>query len=464
MTPPRQTRRRVLATLGSIGAGTALGATPTSGAGRDAAGDGFRGVARRTYRYFEDFTDETTGLTIDRVDEARGGRYDPATRTSPTNIGMYLLGTVAAVEFGFLRERTALDRIETLLDTLESIETWNGLYYNWYNTDDGSLFRDFGLFVSTVDNGWLTAGLVVVASAFDDLYERATRLADAMDYEPLYDPNVYNPFDPDAPVGQMHGGYDANEGALTAHHYGVFNTEPRVASYLAIGKGDVPREHWWGMFRTFPPEFEWTNQTPEGEFRTYDGISVFEGRYVYDGIEYVPSWGGSMFESLMPALVLKEPELGSNALGRNNERHVAVQRAYARESDLPAWGFSPCALPAADGGYSEFGVDDAGIEGYDDDTYATPHATFLAAEYDPAGARTNLRTLGELGARGRYGFYDSVELASGEVTRSYLALDQGMTIAALANHLEDGVLREYFHAHPFGEAHESLLSAEEFSI
>ncbi|MCQ6265214.1 hypothetical protein M1K46_06000 [Fictibacillus sp. WQ 8-8] len=272
-----------------------------------------------------------------------------------------------------------------------------------------------------------------------------------MDYKTLYDPEV----------GQFRGGYDVVTGKLTEHHYGMFYTEPRLGSYIAIGKGDVPRDHWWKMYRTLPPEWDWQSQTPEGPTAEYDGVSVFEGHYEYKGVKYVPSWGGSMFEGLMPGLVLNEKKYGKNALGLNNERHVQLQMAFAKEKGYRAWGFSPAATPE---GYSEFAATPLGTSGYKDDGTVTAHASFLALDYAPTAVRKNLDELSKLHVYGKYGFYDSVNVKSGEVAKAYLALDQGMIMVSIANHVKHDVIRNYFHQDPIAEKPLDLLKREEFSI
>ncbi|SEA37231.1 hypothetical protein SAMN05421743_104149 [Thalassobacillus cyri] len=409
-----------------------------------------KAISKQTYRYFEDFTNEETGLTDDAV-RLNDGTIKPQTHTSPTNIGMYMMSTISAQEMGHISKEEAVDRIQTTLNTLEGLEKWNGLYYNWYNTEDGSLMTDWGQFISTVDNGWLSAGLIVTGQAYPELNDQTSSLVEAMDYSTLYTPEV----------GQMRGGYDVAAGSYTAHHYGAFYTEPRVASYISIGKGDVPSEHWWKMYRTMPDSWDWQAQNPEGYPVTYDGVEVFEGHYSYNGKKYVPSWGGSMFEALMPQLVLKEKELGKDALGLNNQRHVDIQIEYAEEQGYEAWGMSPAATPE---NYSEFAATPLGMDGYKSDGTVTPHATFLALEYAPMEAFENIQVLKEFDMYGEYGFLDSVNVETGEVTQAYLALDQGMSMVAIANYLEDGVIRDYFHQDDIGKNPEELLIKEELSI
>ena len=101
----------------------------------------------------------------------------------------------------------------------------------------------------------------------------------------------------------------------TGHHYGAFNTEPRIASYIGIALGQIPAVHYFGPWRTFPDtcDWSWPEQKPVGEWRTYLGVDVFEGTYRYDDQLVVPTWGGSMFEALMVPLVVPEENWGRRA-------------------------------------------------------------------------------------------------------------------------------------------------------
>ncbi|MCD7035155.1 DUF3131 domain-containing protein [Metabacillus sp. GX 13764] len=409
-----------------------------------------RMIAKQTYGYFEKFTDKKTGLTYDEVRMENDQPVSEAKHTSPTNVSMYLMSTVSAQRLGIISRKEAVTRIETTLTTLKGLKKWNGLFYNWYNID-GSLKTDWGQFISQVDNGWLSAGLIVAGQAYKEVHKDTDALVKNMDYSKLYDPKE----------GQFFGGYDVALGKHTDHHYGLFYTEPRVASYIAIGKGDVPKEHWWKMFRTMPPEWDWQGQIPEGKEAVYDGVKVFEGHYTYKGTKFVPSWGGSMFEALMPSMVLKEKELGKKALGLNNERYAKLQIQYAKEKGYPAWGFSPAATPD---GYSEFAATPLGTSGYKDDGTVTPHATFLALDYAPKEAMENIKALVKLKTYGKYGFYDSVNVKTGKLAKAYLALDQGMIMVSIANHTDRAVIRNLFHHDSIGRNPEDLLKKEEFSI
>lgn len=407
-------------------------------------------TAEKTFRFFVEYTDPETGLTMDRVDFEM--EETKAEHTSPTNIAMYMLSMVSGVELGFISKKDAELNLEKTLQSLQEMETWNGLYYNWYFTKDGSQKTDWGQFISSVDNGWLTAGLIVTGQYFDSLKDLTDPLVQQMDYSSLYDNSV----------GHLHGGYDKEKESLTPHHYGLLYTEPRVTSYLAIGKEDVPEEHWWRLYRAFPPEFDWQSQIPSGEMKDYDGINVYQGVYEYEGIKYVPSWGGSMFEALMPSLVMKENELGVNGLGLNNLHHVQGQIRYAEINELEAWGFSPAAIRNS---YGEFGAPVLGADGYEDKGTVTPHASFLALELAPEEVYDNLKKLKDMGVYGDdYGYFDTVNLQTGEVAHTYLSLDQGMILASITNYLKNGVIRYHFHQDPIGKKPEHLLEVENFGI
>jgi hypothetical protein len=102
-----------------------------------------KAIANKTYKYFQDHTDPVTGMTYDETRYTVEGKKN-ATHTSPTNIGMYMMSTVSAQHLGIISEDEAVKRIQVTLNTLEKLEKWNGLFYNWYNTKDGSLKKDWG--------------------------------------------------------------------------------------------------------------------------------------------------------------------------------------------------------------------------------------------------------------------------------------------------------------------------------
>jgi hypothetical protein len=448
-------------------------------------------------------TDASTGLPADNI----GGDLDASTRstyTSPTNIGAYLWSTIVARDTGLISRREARERARTTLRTVADLEKHepSGMFFNWYDPATGDKLTTWPEngnpvypFLSSVDNGWLATGLLVTERAIPSLKREAGAIRRQMDFGYYYNGAEgvrKDPADTTALVGgQIRGGFwvePPGDGTcstpgnyrgdadvhFTCHHYGAFNTEPRMASYLGIASGQIPARHYFGTMRTFPPtcDWSWTETRPTGEWRRHEGVDVFEGTLPYRGTKVVPTWGGSMFEALMVPLFVPEETWGKRSWGVNHPLYVQGQIEHGlEETGYGYWGFSPSNDPA--GGYREYGVDALGMDGpgYTSDqertdwdqpyegcpdragepaptTYGdgvvTPHASFLALRYAPDQALANLAALREdFDAYGPGGFYDAVAVRSGTVSREYLALDQGMVVAALGNALTRDSLRDY---------------------
>ena len=464
--------------------------------------------AADTWRSFTAMVDPDTGLVADNI----GGDLDPADRsafTSPTNIGAYMWSTVVARELRLITADEATARIAQTLHTLGTLEIHqpSGMFYNWYDPATGAKLTTWPVdgstvhpFLSSVDNGWLATALAVVRDQVPQVAAQAGALLRRMDFGYYYNPGerqIRGGFWVDPPPGcfvadNYRGGADVY---YTCHHYGAFNTEPRIASYLGIASGQIPQEHYFGMFRTFPPEgcdWSWTEQRATGQWREYLGVRVFEGVYSYRGMQLVPSWGGSMFEALMVPLFVPEDDWGVHSWRLNHPVYVQAQIEHGlREAGYGYWGFSPSNNPA--GGYREYGVDPIGMDpaGYTSDQerttvdygygecrpaqpppsdygqgVVTPHASFLALRYAPEEALANLANLRrDFDAYGPGGFYDAINVTTGQVSQRYLSLDQGMIMAALGNELAHDVLRDVFR-HDAGMKRQvaPLIRMEEFSL
>ncbi len=235
-------------------------------------------------------------------------------------------------------------------------------------------------------------------------------------------------------------GYRVTEGSLDANCYDLLASEARLASFVAIAKGDVPTRHWFRLGRT---------ETPVG----YGSALV--------------SWSGSMFEYLMPSLVMRAP--AGSLLEQSNRFVVRRQIEYGAELGLP-WGVSESAYNARDleltYQYSSFGVPGLGLKrGLSQDAVVAPYATALAAMVDAPAATRNFSRLAAAGGRGRYGWYEALDytparLPEGEkvaIVRSYMAHHQGMTLIAISNALQNGAMRARFHAEPIIQATQLLL-------
>jgi len=460
--------------------------------------------AADTWQSFTALVDPDSGLPADNV-SAVGVR---SAFTSPTNIGVYIWSTLAARDLSLVKAAEAEGRIAQVLDMLESMErhTPSGMFYNWYDPATGEKLTTWPVdgspvypFLSSVDNGWLASALLILANtAKPGLRDRAAALLNSMDFGCYYDPLARGP---DLGAGLLRGGFWSEEDAppyatgfprgdycgmggavvYTSHHYGTLNTEPRIASYIGIAMGQVPPEHYFAMWRTFPEtcDWGWPEMDPDGVTHTYLGIEVYEGHYRYRGMNIVPTWGGSMFEALMVPLLVPEEEWGPLNWGINHPLYVQAQIEHGlEEAQYGYWGFSPSNNP--EGGYREFGVDPIGMEpnGYTSDLertlvdygfadpsgsgycpgrdpqplpaeygqgVVTPHASFLALEFTPEAALENLANLRtDFESYSWGGFFDAINISNGEVSEYYLALDQGMVMAAIHNALKNDRLQHYF--------------------
>ena len=235
-------------------------------------------------------------------------------------------------------------------------------------------------------------------------------------------------------------GYRVTDGSLDPSCYDLLASEARLTSFIAIAKGDVPSSHWFRLNRAL---------TPVGR-----GSALI-------------SWSGSMFEYLMPALVMRSP--AGSLLSQTYELVVRRHIAYGAERRVP-WGISESAYNARDlkftYQYSSFGVPGLGLKrGLSEDVVVAPYAAALAAMIDPTAATQNLRRLAEAGGRGAYGFYEALDYTSTRlpegksvaVVCAYMAHHQGMSVVAIANVLNDGAMRTRFHAEPIVQATELLL-------
>lgn len=414
-------------------------------------------VARDTWRFFDEIVDRDNGMPLDTVQIGQGdtalsdgawiGDY-----TNVTNIGVYLMCLVSGYDLGFITREEAVRRLRLTMTTVGNLDYHeSGFPYNYYDT---TTLERTSYFVSLVDSGWLLAGLYVVKNAFpEELGAQADALVKRGHLQFFYDPVER----------QFYHGYYEHLKVYSDYHYGTFYTEPRVTSYMAVARQEVPRDHWFeGLVRTFPESFLWQEMKPINR-KVHDvlGYKVEGGYYEWKGLRYVPSWGGSAFEALMPALLLNERTLAPEGLGQNNLSHVWGQIRFAKEElGMPVWGMSPSSVP--EGGYSEFGATPFGSKGYRPGV-VTPHASVLAIEYAPEEVIGNLRKMIELyDIYGEYGFYDAVTVATGLVARKYLSLDHGMILVALNNYLNDGAIRKRFHADPVMKSAEELISAEKF--
>ncbi|MGI5827418.1 MAG: glucoamylase family protein [Patescibacteria group bacterium] len=391
-----------------------------------------------TWRSIERLTIPETGLIADNINE----HEEITMYTSPTNIGLSLMGVVVARERGIISGQEAKYRLIHTLKTLGKMEKCHGFLCNWYDPETGGVLSRWPAngnllnpFVSSVDNGWLAAGLMVVREAESDCAETANKLLNDMDFSFFYNQNL----------GLLHGVYRPTSETFEAWCYAILNTEARMASYIGIAQKQLPAEHYFRLFRTFLPGHK-QKQIPRGHFERYLGVEVYEGNYVdKDGVSVVPSWGGSMFEALMPTLLVPEEEWGPTSWGINHQRYVQAQVNHGASCHDGWFGYSPCCDP--EGGYREFGLWSLGsfCDGYPcgskynpicNERVITPHALFLAAKYAPNESLWVLTDLERAYPEiySSNGFFDAIN-TSGRVAKTQLALDQLLSFLSGGNEL-----------------------------
>jgi hypothetical protein len=411
-------------------------------------------IARDTWRFFDEVVDKKTALPLDRIVLGKKGVFEDGCSvgdyTNVTNIGLYLISLVAGYDLNFISKDDVISRIIATIKTIESVETYKYFLFNYYDTTTTEKTSNF---ISMVDSGWLACGIYIVKNAFSEdqnLVSLCEKLLSEWDFSFFYDPIE----------GKFFHGFYHNINSFANYHYGTFYTEPRIVSYLAIARGDVPFDHWFKLDRTLPENYSWQQQIPKNRnLKNFRGINYFGGYYEYENKKFIPSWGGSLFEALMPTILLQEKVLAPESLGLNNQIHSEIHASYATEKlNYPVWGMSPCAVPG--GGYSEFGINFLGLKGYKSGVI-TPHVTFLALDYIPELAIHNMRTMiKEYDVYGEYGFYDALDPISKEVEYKYLCLDQAMIFISIDNYLNNGIMRKRFHNDPIIKKAEYLIKEE----
>ena len=357
--------------------------------------------AKDTWRSMDALT-LPTGLPADSVTRTKDGKFQVVNLTSPSDIAAYLWSTMAAEDLKIIGPEEAADRLGRTLTSLVKLEKSHGFFYNWYDPRDGSNLKvwpgggSVRPFLSTVDNGWLAVALMMVRNARPAFREVADGLLNPMNFGFFYDP--YDPKNPIEHPGLLRGGFYSDDNTYAGYHYGMLNTEARIASYVAIARKQVPPEHYFRMSRSRPANATGPSSTCRGKVRDYLGVPVAEGYNSYRGLRIVPSWDGSMFEAMMVSLFIPEADWGPESWGVNHKLYVRASIDNALEdSRLPAWGASPSSIPS--GGYRVYGVaplsvDTRGIEAARE-TVMTPHASFLAIQFAPHETLRNVEVLAD---------------------------------------------------------------------
>ena len=382
------------------------------------------------WEYFRQLcTEETSWLPPDnfQTQPPKGAAH----RASPTNIGLAMVSALAALDLHVAEPGEALGLIENIMSTIEGLPKWRGHLYNWYDTLTGAPLQP--AYVSTVDSGNLCACLVCLKHGLSeygrpDLAQRAAALAEATDLSALYD----------GKKKLFRIGLDPVRGEVSPGHYDLLASEARLTSFLAAARGEVPVKHWQALSRA---------------------------QLSLDGWRGLASWSGSVFEYLMPELFL--PLEKGSLLWETARFCLYAQRRRALRAGAP-WGNSESAFFSLDAGmdyrYKAHGTGALALRrDMDTELVVSPYSSFLALAVHPRAALKNLRRLRQMGLWGRFGFFEAIDLtpgrskAGGSVVECFMVHHLGMSMAAIANALEGGIMRRRFMAEPACAAFQSLL-------
>lgn len=355
---------------------------------------------KQTWHFLQESLDSNSGLPVDRTALTSKKERTRFEVTSPTNIGLALVSISEAVRLRLCGESDGSKMIEKIVDFVDSARREYGFLPNWHCTKTGEVItkwlenkHSLPLFLSSVDNGWLAVGLLITKKQFPKLNERIDRILARMDFNSFYNQDAHN----------FYGGYFVKKEKMTDWLYNSkYLSETRILYYVAfileqLKQADLALA---------------TDRLPN---RTY---------------------GGSIFEALMPALFVEE---GANA---ESIFQLVIQRQKdVAENNGGFWGFSPCVNP--NGKYKEFGVGNYRENGFN---VITPHALILAMRFAPLDATKALSKI-----IGQYpeiwsdkGFFDSVDVKKGKIAKTWLFLDQTLIFLSLVNLLENDSLRRNF--------------------
>ena len=489
--------------------------------------DALRRLARRTWRYFEDFTGKEENYLV--PDNYQEEPYNGvAHRTSPTNIGIMLLSFLSAYDFGYISISDMLTQINATLDTIDKLKKWNGHLFNWYDTKTLQVMEP--AYVSTVDNGnyivyVMTLGATLLSMAHNDTElhstawidgildtaalsreegepaslrcerlkavcsrqqpaqeeliealtdflasdfqhaqwssrarqmaqrqlellkqppdttalraqlnktaERLLKIADETSFLPLYDEKR-----------QLFSiGYDIAAESLNHSYYDLLASEARQTSYAAIAKGEVAEKHWFKLGRNMT--------SAEG----YSGLL---------------SWSGTMFEYLMPLLVMKNYK---NSLFDETYWFIVREQRKFGLRDCPVWGISESGFFSFDSAlnyqYKAFGVPKLRLRRDDPmSRVIAPYASVMALMVDLPNAYSNIEALKKIGALGSRGFYEAIDFTKSRlfynesyaIVKSYMVHHQAMSFLALNHVLFSGRMQKRFLLHPMLRSVRYLLA------
>ncbi len=391
-------------------------------------------IGQRTWKYFETYLNEENNYLI--PDNYQEGRKEKIVqRTSSTNIGLSMLAVISAYDLKYIPKEKAIDLLNKIIQTVESLPKWNGHLYNWYDTK--TKVPLIPRYISTVDSGNFIGYLYIVKSFILETQTKddtsliiIDNLINNTDFSLLYDSEK-----------QIFSiGFNIEENKLTDSYYDLLASEARQASLVAIAKKDIPVKHWNNLSRTLT---------------------------VLDKYKGLISWSGTAFEYLMPNINI--PKYKGSLLDESCNFMIMSQMKYAKKLNIP-WGFSEAAFNLKDlhsnYQYKAFGIPWLGLKrGLADEQVVASYGSILAINDYPKEVIQNLKLLEQNNMYDKYGFYESIDytperVEKGEkasVVKTYMAHHQGLILLSINNLINKNILQKRLVKNPEIEAVTILL-------
>ena len=361
--------------------------------------------AKRSWGFFDEYVTEKTNFLP--PDNCQISPVEVVTmRTSPTNIGMYLVSILAARDLGIITSEKMYEKLSSTASTLEKMIRWHGHFYNWY--DIKTLEVIGGAFVSSVDSGNFAVSVVALCEGIKEYVSECTALLDVLKrYE-----NILKPMDFSALYDErsrlFYVGYNANGGKFTDSKYDIFMSESRLLSYYAVCSGQVPASHYYSPARKLCGK--------KGK------VGVF-------------SWSGTAFEFFMPSLFLPvvRKSLTDRALSfavHEQRENGVVKIVSGRRMSI--FGISESQYfrfdPKMNYQYSAFGIGALALDPEAScEKVFSPYSLFLMLPYLPSGIVAALRSAKKAGVFGKYGFYEAIDFSQKRVGQGYAVIKSYMS-------------------------------------
>lgn len=396
-------------------------------------------IAKKTWQFFKDNLNEKTNyLPPDNYQEDRIEKV--INRTSSTNIGLGMLAVISSYDLKFESLTNTIDLLEKMINTICSLQKWNGHLYNWYNLDDLQPLTP--RFISSVDSGNFVGYLYVVYQFLEGinveeinekiqiLKKQIKQLIDSSDFSKLFDfkNNLFSV------------GFNVEENKLVDSYYDLLASEARQASLVAIAKKDIDAKHWQNLSRTLTT------------LNRYKGLI---------------SWSGTAFEYLMPNINI--PKYPGSLLDESCKFMIMSQKEYAKKIEIP-WGISESAFNLKDLNnhyqYKAFGIPWLGLKrGLADEIVVSSYASILAINEQPQEVVDNLKNLEKQGMYNKYGFYESIDYTPNRVgknkkyepVKTYMAHHQGLILLSINNLFNNNIFQKRFMQNPEMQAINILL-------